>query len=462
MEDRNDLPVTVLPSPPARLSRKTKIGFGIGDLGGNLFFTVMGSYTLYYLTDNVGLTAALAGFAILIGKIWDAINDPLMGYLTDRTRTRWGRRRPYFLFGAVPMVLTMAFFFSNPDFHDNQILGTAWAAIALLLLNTAFTALNVPYGSLTPELTKDYQERSNLNGYRFAFACVGTVFGSLTVLFVDIFGKAAGNPRMGYPIAGLLFGLLIGGTILATFFSVREPDHSHEPKPTEKFFATYMHVFKDRVYMRLAFTYMLHLTGLTFLQAILVYYFKYMYDAEGMTTIAMLLLLVVAMAMIPVSVVISKHLGKKAVYQIAFAILIVACMGIFAFGHILGMNFTLALMLFAGIGIGFAYVPPYAMLPDVVEVDAVRTGVRKEGSYYGMWTFFSTLGVALASSLAGLFLNMSGYVADAVQSSATLLTIRLIVGPIPSVIFLAAILMLRKYKLDEKTYDAIVLEHKET
>jgi GPH family glycoside/pentoside/hexuronide:cation symporter len=223
-----------------------------------------------------------------------------------------------------------------------------------------------------------------------------------------------------------------------------------------------MHVFKDRVYMRLAFTYMLHLTGLTFLQAILVYYFKYMYDAEGMTTIAMLLLLVVAMAMIPVSVVISKHLGKKAVYQIAFAILIVACMGIFAFGHILGMNFTLALMLFAGIGIGFAYVPPYAMLPDVVEVDAVRTGVRKEGSYYGMWTFFSTLGVALASSLAGLFLNMSGYVADAVQSSATLLTIRLIVGPIPSVIFLAAILMLRKYKLDEKTYDAIVLEHKET
>ncbi len=441
------------------LSLRTKIGFGIGDLGGNLFFTAMGGYTLYYLTDNVGLSAALAGAAILVGKVWDAVNDPLMGYITDRTRSRWGRRRPYFLFGALPILLTMGFFFMNPDFRGNQTLGFVWATVALLLLNTAFTALNVPYGSLTPELTKDYKERSTLNGYRFVFACVGTVVGSLTVLLVDLVGKAGGNPRLGFPVVGLLFGLIIAVTILGTFFGVREPDHSHEPRPTEKFFRTYLHVFKDGTYLRLAFTYMLHLTGLTFLQAILVYYFKYMYGQEGMTTVAMLLLLVVAMAMIPVSVVVSKRIGKKGVYQIAFAILIVACMLIFAFGHILGMTFTLVLMLFAGIGIGFAYVPPYAMLPDIVEVDAVRTGVRKEGSYYGMWTFFSTFGVALATSLAGVFLNWSGYVAGAVQNAQTLLMIRLIVGPIPSVIFLGAILLLARYPLDEKTYDALVLEH---
>jgi glycoside/pentoside/hexuronide:cation symporter, GPH family len=447
---------TPVAEAPMKLALKTKIGFGIGDLGGNLFFTAMGFYSLIFLTDTVGLAAAYAGIAILIGKIWDAVNDPLMGYLTDRTRTRWGRRRPFLLFGAVPVLLSMWLFFSTPDFHDKQILGTIWAAVALLLLNTFYTIINIPYSSLTPELTKDFKERSSLNGYRFIFAVVGTILGAAIVLPII---QAVGDPHKGYSIVGLLFGTVLAVTILITFFTVREPDHSHEPRPTEKFFPTYLKVFKNGLYMRLAFTYMLHLTGLTFVQSILIYYFKYIYHQEGMTTIAMVILLLVAMAFIPVSVVVSRHIGKNLTYQIAFAILIVSCMAIFFLGHILGMTFTLILMVFAGIGIGFAYVPPYAMLPDVVEVDAVRTKVRKEGSYYGMWTFFSTLGVALASSLAGVFLNWSGYVADAVQGPATLLTIRLIVGPIPSAIFFVAILLLRKYPLDEKTYDAIVLEH---
>ena len=438
----------------ARLPLRVKIGFGIGDLGGNLFFTAMGFYSLIYLTDTVGIAAALAGAAILAGKFWDAITDPMMGFISDRTRSRWGRRRPYFLFGAVPLLLTMWYFFSAPDLSSSPALGFIWAAAALCLLNTAYTVVNIPYGSLTPELTRDFKERTSLNGFRFSFAVIGTILGAAIVLpIVDM----AGNPRAGFSIVGLVFGIIMAATILTTFFTVREPDHATTPRPNQKFFATFLSVFKNKTYMRLAAVYTLNLTGITFVQTMLIYYFKYIYQDESATTIAMLLLLGVAMLCVPVSVFIARHLGKKRTYQLALAILAVSCMAIFLFGHTLGMTFTLIVMVFAGVGIGFGYVPPFAMLPDVVEVDAVQSKSRKEGAYYGMWTFFSKIGVALAAALAGTFLSLASFVPNvADQVPSAILTIRLVIGPIPAAIFILGILLIHRYPLDEKTYDAIV------
>jgi glycoside/pentoside/hexuronide:cation symporter, GPH family len=442
------------PTKTTRLPLRIKIGFGIGDLGGNLFFTAMGFYSLIYLTDTVGVAAALAGAAILVGKFWDAVTDPMMGFISDRTRSRWGRRRPYFLFGAIPLLLTMWYFFSAPDLSRSPAWGFIWAAFALCLLNTAYTVVNIPYGSLTPELTRDFKERTSLNGFRFSFAVIGTILGAAIVLpIVDM----AGNPRTGFSIVGLLFGFIMAATILTTFFTVREPDHSTTPRPNQKFFATFLSVFKNKTYMRLAAVYTLNLTGITFVQTMLIYYFKYIYRNESATTIAMLLLLGVAMLCVPVSVFIARHLGKKRTYQLALAILAVSCMAIFLFGHTLGMTFTLIVMVFAGVGIGFGYVPPFAMLPDVVEVDAVQSQSRKEGAYYGMWTFFSKIGVALAAALAGAFLSMASFVPNVVdQVPSAMLTIRLVIGPIPAVIFILGILLIHRYPLDEKTYDAIV------
>ena len=419
----------------------------------------MGFWSLNYLTDTAGLTAAAAGIAIMIGKIWDAVTDPMMGFISDRTRSRWGKRRPYLLFGSVPLLLSMWYFFSAPTFRSD-IAGMIWATFALCLLNTAYTVVNIPYGSLTPELTKDFQERTSLNGFRFSSAVVGTILGAAVVL--PIVGLAGGDKRLGFSIVGLIFGVVMAGTILITFFSVREPDHRNEPRPTAKFFETFLGVFKNRIYVRLLFTYAFNLTGLTFLQTILVYYFKYQYRNEGMTTIAMVCLLVTAMVCIPISVQVAKRIGKKRTYQLALGILGTCCMAIFFFGHTLGMNFTLAAMVFGGIGVGFGYVPPYAMLPDVVEVDAVQQGSRRDGAYYGMWTFTSKIGTALATALAGVFLSLSGFVADAVQTPQTLFTIRLIVGPIPVVILIAAILLIERYPLDEETYGKLVKGGHET
>jgi glycoside/pentoside/hexuronide:cation symporter, GPH family len=444
--------------PGSKLPLRVKIGFGIGDLGGNLFFTAMGFYSLIYLTDTVGLAAAVAGAAILIGKFWDAITDPMMGFISDRTRSRWGRRRPYFLFGAIPLLLSMWYFFSAPDYKNMQTAGFVWAALSLCLLNTAYTVVNIPYGSLTPELTKDFKERTSLNGFRFSFAVIGTILGAAIVLPIVGF---AGDPRKGFSLVGLIFGIIMAATILTTFITVREAETKNTPRPKEKFFATFLVVFKNRTYMRLAAVYTMNLTGITFVQTMLVYYFKYIYKNESMTTIAMLLLLGVAMVCVPVSVLVAKRIGKKRTYQTALAILTVSCLAIFFFAHTLGMLFTLFVMVFAGVGIGFGYVPPFAMLPDVVEVDAVQTKTRKEGAYYGMWTFFSKIGVALTAALAGAFLSLAQFVPNLIdQTSSALFAIRLMIGPIPAVIFVAGIFLMQRYALDEKSYDAIITQEK--
>ncbi len=440
-----------------RLPVRTKLGFGVADLGGNLFFTAMGFWSLNYLTDTVAIPAAAAGAAVMVGKLWDAVTDPMMGFISDRTRTRWGRRRPYLLFGSVPLLLSMWFFFSNPHIAS-PVLATIWAAFALCLLNTAYTVVNIPYSSLTPELTQDYHERSSLNGYRFGFAVIGTILGAGAVLPIIGLFKTR---DAGFSAVGAILGFVMMVTALITFFSVREPDHSKTPMPAEGFFETFLAVFKNKPYLNILITYALNLTALNFVQGILVYYFKYLYNNEGATTLAMILLLVVAMLCIPVSVLVSKRIGKKLTYQISFLILATACMAIFLFGHIFGMNFFLAMMVYAGVGIGFGYVAPWAMVPDTIEYDAVKTGKRKEGAFYGMWTFTSKVGTSLAIFLTGVILSIAKYSPNlAEQLPSARLAIRMLVGPVPAVVFVMAIILVQFYSLDEKTYEALIAESK--
>ncbi|MDR2808298.1 MAG: MFS transporter, partial [Spirochaetaceae bacterium] len=414
------------------LKVKQKLGFGIFDLGGNMLFTVMGFWCLNYLTDTVGLNAALAGTALLISKFWDAVTDPVMGYLSDRTRSRWGRRRPYLLFGAIPAFLTMWLFFTAPDFSSPAML-FVWATLVLMALNTASTIINIPYSSLTPELTDDYHERTVLNGYRFGCAVFGTIIGAAAVQ--PIVGLAA-DKRDGFSLLGMILGAVIAATTLLCFVGTREKKDIKIPH--QGFFASYKAVFTNRPFLIVLFTYAIHLTALTLVQGIVVYYTKYVYEREELTTPALVILLLVAMVFIPISVLVSKRIGKKNTYQICFILIASACLAIFALGHTLGVPFFMAVMVFAGIGVGFSYVAPFAMVPDAIEYEALQSGERKEGVYYGIWTFMSKVGQSVAVFISGLVLSWGGYIADAVQSSKALWAIRLIIGPLPACLFISA------------------------
>jgi GPH family glycoside/pentoside/hexuronide:cation symporter len=443
----------------SRLTVKQKLGFGIFDLGGNMLFTLMSFWVLKYLTDTVGIAAAWAGIAVMIGKAWDAVSDPMMGFISDRTLSRWGRRRVYLLFGAIPMLLAMVFFFTSPSYLP-QTMHIAWAVIALMLLNTASTVINVPYASLTPELTTDYNEQSSLNGYRFGCAVFGTIAGAGAVQpLVQFFARpGAADPlvdQRGFSVMGLIFGAVMMIVTLLTFLGTKEKKtYQKEDLPADGFFATYKVVFQNKPFVLLLLTYALHLTGISFLTTILAYYTENVLFRPDITTVALLLLLVTAMIFIPISVLISKKIGKGHTYQICFVILSSACALLFFLGHLLPLGFFLAVIVYAGIGVGFSYVAPFAMVPDTIEYEAAKTGKRNEGAYYGMWTFISKLGTALALFVSGQILDAGGYVSQAgtegaVQPPTVINAIRLILGPLPMVVLIAAFVLIFFYPLDK-------------
>jgi GPH family glycoside/pentoside/hexuronide:cation symporter len=355
----------------------------------------------------------------------------------------------------------------------------AWAVLGLCLLYTASTVCNVPYQSLTPELTKDYNEQTSLNGYRFSCAVIGTILGAAAVQPI---ADAFGGGKHGFSMMGLILGAVMAFVTLITFLGTKERKHTKEDYPTKGFFETYKAVFMNKAYVILFVTYALHLCALTFLQTILTYYTTYLYpealilqvrelpilggmvagsDVAGIrslfTTMAMLMMLVFAMFFIPVSVVLSQKLiSKKLSYQISFFIIGTAGLMLSIFGHLIGPGFLLLLFVYAGIGIGFSYVAPFAMVPQAIEFDAIKTGERKEGSYYGMWTFISKVGQALAVFFTGIILDAGGYVANAVQVPSALTAIRWVIGPIPCVIFFGAIVLIHFYPITEKSYEEMM------
>jgi len=435
-----------------KLTMRTKLGFGIGDLGGNLLFTALSFWALNYLTDTVGLAAAAAGTALLAGKLLDALVDPFVGLASDRTRTRWGRRRPWILLGALPLGASLVFFFTAPALVGQTPLFW-WAFAAFALLNMAFSVVNIPYGSLTPELTTDYHERMNLNGYRFGFAVVGTLAGATAVQpLLDLF---PGDPKAGFAAAGLVFGGIVAFTSLLTGVAVRERPLAAEARPAS-LLTSWKTVFGNRPYRIVLGTYALHLLGITFLSGSLVYLFEYVLGSRGASSLAMGVLLVVAMVFIPVSVVFSKRFGKVRTYQLAMLVLAAAALTVWLFGAMFGPGFVVGVMAVAGVGLGFSYAPPYALLPDTIEVEARRAGTRDEGAYYGVWNVAVKLGQAGAVGASGLIMGWAGYVAHEAQGAPALAAIQALVGPVPAFFFLAAALLLTRYPLDEKTYQAAI------
>ena len=441
-----EVPITEVKLAGTRLPVRKKIGFGIADIGGNLFFTAMGFWTLTYLTDTVYLAPALAGIAIMAAKIWDAVTDPIVGFFSDNTRTRFGRRRPYLLFGSLPFGLSVWLFFTKPSLTGQTTLFW-WALLMLCLVNTAMTLVNIPYSALTPELTSDYNEQTSLNAYRFLCAGIGTIMGAVIVMpIVNMFSSKAS----GFSAAGGVIGGIIIITTLITFFAVRESavPQKHGKKKTEAFLSAYRSVFKNSAYTVLLAVFVLHITALNFLQGMVVYYLKYIYQAESFSSTIMGLLLITAIISIPVAAKCSNMLGKNVSYRVGLAVLCVSTIVIFFTGHRIGLTGLALLFVCAGVGVGFAFATPWAMLPDAIAWQP--EAVHNEGCYYGVWTFASKLGQAVSTGVSGLILSAAGYRADTLQSSDTIFAIRLIAGPIAAAVCLSGFILIHFYPIDKK------------
>ena len=435
-----------------KLTLKAKLGFGVCDLGGNLFFTIVGFFLLNYLTDNLKMIPLLAGIAFGIGKFWDALADITIGYLSDRTRSRWGRRRPYIFAGGILLFFTMILMFTNMHIADQALL-FLWVVLAGCLMFTSYALVNIPYGALTPDLTKDYNEVTVLNGYRMVFAVVGTLTGAvLTYIILSLFK----NPDTGWTITAAIMGFVMMGSSLATFFTVKERIIEYDGKQ-KNIIKTYFDVLKNTAFVKALVTWTLHITGVTVIQASVKYYFKYIYMREDMFPVALLCLLLSVIIFIPVWVVISKKAGKKFCYNTGMLIFASSILMFFILGEPLGIYFAFAVMCLSGVGFATQYVMPYALVPDIIEYNYSLTGERNEGAFYGLWTFLSKVGQAAALIISGFVLSVTGYNADnAVQSGLSRWGIKLLCGPVPVVFFISGVVVLLFYPINRPFYENVL------
>ncbi len=436
------------------LPLKQRIGYGVGDVGGNMFFTIISFWLLDFFVDELGLTAAAAGTAILIGRIWDAVSDPLMGGLSDRTRTPFGRRRPYLLFGGILLVLAMVILFLDVDRLGWGQTGLfVWATGAFILAGTIYTVVFVPYGALTADLTRTYEERTQLTGYRMGFAIIGTLLGA--GVFRPVVAAFGGGG--GHTLAAAVFGVIMTAAILVTVVTVRERAGQPGAERPARYplWRAYLQAMRFRPFLTALLPWTLHMVGITIAASMVPFYFEHIHGRSELESLGSGSLLVAAAIGIVLFVVFRDRVSKRLAYNAGMAVFGVALVLAFLVGH-LDVGLLIALLLVAGFGLSSNYVVPWSILPDVIDADELAHGVRREGIFYGLWTFWMKLGLGIAGLVSGAVLTATGYVAGQVQTDTAQLGIRLLIGPIPAVFFLAGILIMTRYPITRQRHAEIL------
>ncbi|MGB3560099.1 MAG: MFS transporter [Geitlerinemataceae cyanobacterium] len=463
-----------------KLSLWTKLSYGAGDLGSAITANILIFYLSPFLTDVAGLKPGLAGLTQLVGKFWDAVNDPLVGVLSDRTQnSRWGRRYPWMIFGAIPFGIFFFLQWIVPRFSGNEDInqwGMFWYyTIISILFNTAYTAVNLPYTSLTPELTQDYDERTSLNSFRFAFSIGGSI---VSVLIVGVIAKLfPDNVSIQYLVIGLVCSIFSVVPVYLCIWGTRKrvaavvATHPEEDVPVSLPIVQQIKIaFSNRPFLFVVGIYLCSWLSVQLTAAIIPYYIRsWMRPSENPADITGAIILVIlavqgtAMAMLFVWSAISKRVGKRAVYFMGGTIWIIAQVGLF-FVQPGQMNFVYVLAVMAGFGVSTAYLVPWSMLPDVIELDELNTGQRREGIFYSFMVLLQKVCLGIAVFLVLQSLGLAGYVQPTqttpipIQPDAVLLAIRLSIGPIPAIALVAGLVLAYFYPLTREVHAEILLK----
>jgi GPH family glycoside/pentoside/hexuronide:cation symporter len=453
----------------ARLSFWTKLVFGSGDWSISSFGTLRQIFYAIFLTDVVGLEARLASVVALVGVVWDAVNDPLVGMLSDRVRTRWGRRRPFLLFFCVPFGLGFALLWWAPPW-ESQIALALTVTLVFLLSDTFQTFIFIPLYALTPEISPDYDERTSLVTYRMFFNLLASLVTAVAgPAIVDATLARGATQQQGYMIVGALFGSAAIIPLLLIFLFVRERKRTEEETARER--GTPMREILRMAWGNVPFRFatgIYMLNWITFdLVALVLPFFLAYWVARGnllekalglpLESAVFALLLVTSVVMLPLWLRLSQRWSKHIAYIVGMSFWAVVQLLIFSIqpGQV---SYILVLAVLAGVSVSTAHVLPDAIFPDVIEWDELRTRSRREGIYYGVKNLVRKLAGALAIFLALQVLGWFGYqtppegATQFAQSPATLTAIRVLIGPLGAVLLLSAILIAGFYPLTRERH----------
>ena len=455
-----------------RLSFWMKLLYGSGDWGISSIGMMRSIFYAIYLTDVVGLTPRLASFGALVGILWDAINDPIVGVLSDHLHTRWGRRRPFLLWFAIPFGISFVTLWSAPNWKSQPAL-LIYVTLSFMLADTFQTLISVPFLSLTPELTSDYDERTTLTSFRSFFQLAGALSVVIAApAIVNIVLTSGGTQQQGFMLVGAIFGGIGAIPLLLLGLFVHETS-TPEQSESIPFRETLRAAWKNVPFRYAVGIHMLNWSAVDMITVTFPYFLLY-WVARGdlLASIHLFsfnlayesaffgILMSVCIVFIPFWLWMAKWRNKREAYMLGMSFWVVIQLLIFTIQP--GENaYLLAIAALAGVGVSAAYTLPDSMFADVIEWDELRTRRRQEGVFYGIRTLIRKLTGALVIFLTLQLLGWSGYVSPPTgilhftQTDSALQMIRLLVSPFGAAMLCGTILFAWLFPLSREKYARI-------
>lgn len=450
-----------------KLSIREKMGYGLGDSAANFIFQTMVLLQLNFYTDTFGITAAAAGTLLLVARVWDAIFDPMMGAIADRTNTRWGKFRPWILWTALPFGIMAFLAFSTPGFSGTGKL--IYAYVTYIFLMMIYSANNLPYSALSGVMTGDMVERTSLSSYRFVFAMLAQfVVHGLALPMVAYFGK--GDTALGYKFTIGIFSILAVVFFIVTFSSTKE---RIKPPPQQKFNLKkdFGDLFRNGPWIAMFFVTLLVFIHLSMRGGVLLYFFKYYLNEDSMRTLlenvgfsgklaerdvsgmAFSLFNVCGTTAMIIGILFSKMLakryGKRNVYIAGLAGTTLVTIFFMALGPE-----SIVLIFISQVVYGLVYgvtIPLlWAMMADVADFSEWKNRRRATGIVFSAVVFGLKAGLGFGGAIGGYVLALYGYVPNVEQSAQAIIGIRMTISIYPAIAFIGGLIALAYYKIDKK------------
>lgn len=430
-----------------------KAAYGLGDVGFNFYWTSISAFLLIFYTDVFGISAAAAGTMMLVTKIIDAFTDPMMGALADRTRSRFGRFRPYLLWLAIPLAAAGVLTFTTPDLSNTGKLIWAYATYSLMMV--LYTAINIPYSALSGVITADSQQRTTLISFRFMGGFTGGVLVTYLIpKMVPVLGQ--GNDILGWQLTMTIFGIAAAVMFLTTFLFTRERIEPLNEKP-DSVLQDLKDLKDNKPWIVLFVLALIIMVCIVMRAGSGAYYFRYYVERPDLVG-EFLSTYMVALALGAASTpLMTRFMDKKKLMM-----LLMGLAGVFSISLFFVPPSAVGLIFAINLAIGFVLGPKsplaFSMYADTADYNEWRTGRRATAMTFSAATFSQKLGGAVASAVIGWVLALLGYVANQQQSEGSQLGILLLMSIIPGVIALLSAFVMRFYTLDSQQLVKIQLD----
>jgi len=407
-------------------------------------------YIPKFYSDVVGINIAILGYLMFSVRIFDAVTDPAIGYLSDRTRTRFGRRRPYIALGSIMVAAAMFLLFNPPAVSETM--ETLWFGLSIYILFLFWTTVVVPFESLGPEITFDYHERTSLFGLRDGFLIAGTLAAASSPALVGwLFNLPPGadGERAKFFWIAVIYAPLLVGTCWWCAISIREkPLNLRVSKVGIR--SGLRQVAQNRPFIILLIAYTVSAVGNNLPATLILFYVEYVLQSP-LADFFLMLYFVTGIIFLPGWIFISRRTGKKAAWLLSMAVNTGAFLGVFFLGP--GDEVIYGILVFlSGIGFGATLAIPSAIQADVIDYDELLTGERREGQYIGLWSIAKKFAAAIGIGAGLSILGMAGYTPNADQPAAVLTTLRVLYALVPSICNMIAIAIAFAYPISGRIH----------